>query len=100
MGVVCMKENKRAKERLRVVNSQISEEANFQERIETFWKRFEKMSSSEKRKEVNRLFSTFQKNQKRIETFVLQWKNLFQKDRETRRKLRVIGERMRGKRKA
>ncbi|TGM60633.1 hypothetical protein [Leptospira adleri] len=98
-----MRESKRAKERLRLVNLQISEEereeANFQERIETFWKRFQKMSSSEKREEVRRLFSTFEKNQKRIETFVFQWKNLFQKDRETRRKLRVIGERMRGKRK-
>ncbi|WP_017851573.1 hypothetical protein ACO1KB_02890 [Leptospira interrogans serovar Szwajizak] len=99
-----MNENKRTKEKLRLLSPQDTEleteELLFQERIETFWKAFEKMSFSEKRKEVNRLFSTFQKNQKRIETFVLQWKNLFQKDRETRRKLRVIGERMRGKRKA
>ncbi|WP_082280782.1 hypothetical protein [Leptospira kirschneri] len=99
-----MRESKHSKTRLRLVPPQVfeeeTEEVIFQERIETFWKRFEKMSSSEKREEVRRLFSTFQKNQKRIETFVFQWKNLFQKDRETRRKLRVIGERMRGRRKA
>ncbi|EPE84482.1 hypothetical protein LEP1GSC021_4552 [Leptospira noguchii str. 1993005606] len=78
----------------------MEEERWFQERIETFWKAFEKMNSSEKREEVNRLFSTFNKYHKRMETLVFQWKNLFEKDREVRRKLRVIGERMRGIRRA
>ncbi|EMN01183.1 hypothetical protein LEP1GSC035_0294 [Leptospira noguchii str. 2007001578] len=87
-----------------MVTPQVSElkkeELAFQERIERFWKAFQKMNSSEKRKEVNRLFSTFNKYHKRMETLVFQWKDLFEKDREVRRKLRVIGERMRGIRKS
>ncbi|WP_036085243.1 hypothetical protein [Leptospira noguchii] len=98
-----MRESKHSKETLRLVtlqSTEIEEERWFQERIETFWKSFEKMNSSEKREEVKGLFATFQKDQKRMEVLLFQWKDLFEKDRETRKKLRVIGERMRGKRRA
>ncbi|WP_061226862.1 hypothetical protein [Leptospira interrogans] len=95
-----MNENKRTKEKLRLLNPQVLEmeieEILFQERIETFWKTFEKMSSSEKRKEVKRLLTTFHRYKKRIKVMIFQWKDLFEKDREVQRKLRVIGERMRG----
>ncbi|EMY22816.1 hypothetical protein LEP1GSC115_4838 [Leptospira interrogans serovar Australis str. 200703203] len=95
-----MNENKRIKERLRLLNPQViemeTEELLFQERIETFWKTFEKMSSSEKKTEVKRLLMTFHRYKKRIEVMIFQWKDLFEKDREVQRKLRVIGERMRG----
>ncbi|XDD51148.1 hypothetical protein AB3N59_05135 [Leptospira sp. WS92.C1] len=98
-----MRESKHSKETLRLVtpkSSETEEERLFWERIETFWKRFESLSASGKREEVKGLFATFQKNQKRMEVLLFQWKDLFEKDRETRRKLRVIGERMRGKRRA
>ncbi|TGK23562.1 hypothetical protein [Leptospira stimsonii] len=98
-----MNESKRTKETLKLVNPKSSareEEMLFQERIETFWKAFQKMSSFEKRKEVNRLFLTFNKYQKRMEALIFQWKDLFEKEREVKRKLRVIGERTRGIRKA
>ncbi|EMO87270.1 hypothetical protein LEP1GSC024_0274 [Leptospira noguchii str. 2001034031] len=69
-----------------MVNPEVSEmekeELVFQERIEIFWKAFQKMSSSEKRKEVNRLFSTFNKYHKRMEILLFQWKDLFEKERE------------------
>ncbi|WP_016761517.1 MULTISPECIES: hypothetical protein [Leptospira] len=94
-----MNENQRTKEKLRLVNPQVSEmeeERLFQERIEIFWKRFEKMSSSEKRREVKRLLALVPKCRKKLETIVTQWKKLSQKNREVKRKLRVIGERMRG----
>ncbi|UML84269.1 hypothetical protein FH587_20060 [Leptospira interrogans] len=95
-----MNENKRTKERLRLLHPQVTEmemeEVLFQERIETFWKTFEKMSSSQKRDEVKRLLATFHNCKKRIEVMIFQWKDLFEKDREVQRKLRVIGERMRG----
>ncbi|WP_001209277.1 hypothetical protein [Leptospira interrogans] len=96
-----MRESKQTKETLKLVNPVVSEteEVAFQERIETFWKSFQKMNSSEKRKEVNRLFSTFNKYQKRMETLLFQWMDLFEKEREVKRKLRVIGERTRGNRK-
>ncbi|EKN87855.1 hypothetical protein LEP1GSC032_0382 [Leptospira interrogans str. 2002000631] len=68
----------------------------FQEGIETFWNDFEKLNSTEKREEVKRLLTTFHRSQKRMETILFQWKDLFEKDREVQRKLRVIGERMRG----
>lgn len=95
-----MNENKRSKERLRLVNPKswkAEKERLFQEGIETFWNDFEKLNSTEKREEVKRLLTTFHRSQKRMETILFQWKDLSQKDRETRRKLRVIGERMRGK---
>lgn len=95
-----MNESKHSKERLRLLNPQVTEmeteELLFQERIETFWKTFEKMSSSEKKDEVRRLLATFHRCKKRIQTMILEWKKLSQKDREVQRKLRVIGERMRG----
>lgn len=95
-----MNESKHSKEKLRLLHPQVTEmemeELLFQERIETFWKTFEKMSSSEKRKEVRRLLATFHRYKKRIEVMIFQWKDLSQKDREVQRKLRVIGERMRG----
>ncbi|WP_016761479.1 hypothetical protein [Leptospira kirschneri] len=95
-----MKESKRSKENLRLLHSQVTEmeteELLFQERIETFWKTFEKMSSSEKREEVKRLLATFHKCKKGIQILISQFKKLSQKDREVQRKLRVIGERMRG----
>ncbi|TGK20243.1 hypothetical protein [Leptospira stimsonii] len=96
-----MRESKRTRKTLKLVNPGVSEtkELAFQERIETFWKSFQKMNSSEKRKEVNRLFSTFNKYQKRMETLFFQWMDLFEKEREVKRKLRVIGERTRGNRK-
>ncbi|WP_001293648.1 hypothetical protein [Leptospira interrogans] len=94
-----MSENKRSKETLRLVNPKswkAEKERLFQEGIETFWNDFEKLNSTEKREEVKRLLTTFHRSQKRMETILFQWKDLFEKDREVQRKLRVIGERMRG----
>ncbi|RHX82924.1 hypothetical protein [Leptospira stimsonii] len=96
-----MRESQRRKEALKLVNPKLStkeEEKLFQERIETFWKAFQEMSSSEKRKEVNRLFSTFNKYQKRMKRLLFEWKDLFEKEQEIRKQLRTIGERMGGNR--
>ncbi|WP_179116143.1 hypothetical protein [Leptospira kirschneri] len=98
-----MRESKRTKEALRLVNpkSLPTEEGRlFQARIETFWNRFQKMNSMKKREEVKKLISLLIQSEKKVESMILQWKNHFEKEREIRRKLRVIGERMRGKRKA
>ncbi|AXR62364.1 hypothetical protein DQM68_05920 [Leptospira mayottensis] len=87
---------------MRLVNSKSStteEEKLFQKRIEGFWNRFEKLSSTKKREEVKKLISLLTQYEKKVQTMILEWKNHFEKEREIRRKLRVIGERMGGKRK-
>lgn len=96
-----MNESKRTKEALRLVNPKSvelkKEELAFQERIETFWNRFQKMNSTKKREEVKKLISLLIQSEKKVQSMILQWKNHFEKEREVKRKLRVIGERMRGK---
>ncbi|EKR75465.1 hypothetical protein [Leptospira noguchii] len=98
-----MRESNRTKKTLRLLNPPVSElereEMLFQERIEIFWKKFQDLSSSEKKEKVKGLLSSFHKYQKRMETLLFQWKNLFEKEQEIKRKLRTIGERTRGIRK-
>ncbi|AXR69634.1 hypothetical protein DPV73_01160 [Leptospira mayottensis] len=87
---------------MRLVNPRVStteEERLFQKRIEGFWNRFVKLSSTKKREEVKKLISLLTQYEKKVQTMILEWKNHFEKEREIRRKLRVIGERMGGKRK-
>ncbi|UMQ57664.1 hypothetical protein [Leptospira interrogans] len=72
------------------------EEFAFYLRIKTFGERFEKMTSLEKREEVKRLLLSFDRCQKKIQKVLLKFQNLVTQDMETRRKLRVVGNKMRG----
>lgn len=71
------------------------EEFAFYLRIKTFGQRFEKMTSLEKREEVKRLLLSFHRCQEKIQKVLLKFQNLVVQDMETRRKLRVVGNKMR-----
>lgn len=72
-------------------------ELAFTQKIESFWNRFEKMSSKKKREEVKKLISLLLQYEKQAQAMIVQWRKHFEKEREIKRKLRLIGERMRGK---
>lgn len=91
-----MKEKR--KERIHgVTQTEGFEEFSLHLRIKTFGERFEKMTSLEKREEVKRLLLNFDRCQKKIEKVVLKFQNLVTQEMEMRRKLRVVGNKMRGK---
>lgn len=89
-----MKRNQRT-ERTRTQEKELA----FTQRIEGFWNRFTKMSSTKKREEVKKLISLLRQYEKQAQAMIVQWKKHFEKEREVKRKLRLIGERMRGSRK-
>lgn len=90
-----MKEKR--KERIQeVTQTNVFEEFSFHLRIKTFGERFEKMTSLEKREEVKRLLLNFGRCQKKIQKVLLKFQNLVTQEMEMRRKLRVVGNKMRG----
>ncbi|QOI41695.1 hypothetical protein Lepto782_05140 [Leptospira interrogans serovar Canicola] len=66
------------------------------ERVESFWNCYEEMSSNERRKTVKELLSTLRKSRKQSEEMTAKLGSLLEMEIEIEKKLRVIGERMRG----
>lgn len=66
------------------------------ERVESFWNCYMLMNSNERRKTVKELLSTLHKSRKRSEEMTTKLGDLLEMEIEIEKKLRVIGERMRG----
>ncbi|EKR75122.1 hypothetical protein [Leptospira noguchii] len=66
------------------------------ERVESFWNCYEEMNSNERRKTVKELLSTLHKNRKQTEEMTMKLGRLLEREIEIEKKLRMIGERMRG----
>ncbi|MCL8268631.1 hypothetical protein M9Y82_18745 [Leptospira weilii] len=70
-----------------------TEEPSLPNRMESYGKRYDKMSSVKKREEVKSLLQKWKVYRKKIQELILQLTKTAEKEIEIERKLRVIGER-------
>ncbi|UMQ53425.1 hypothetical protein FH582_15970 [Leptospira interrogans] len=91
---------KPTKEKARKSESQKSqdaqEEAATQKRMDVYRKRLEKMSPLKRNEELKSLLRNFREYRKKIQGLLSQMRKFVEKEIEIERKLKIIGEKMRG----
>ncbi|EKR62079.1 hypothetical protein LEP1GSC036_2228 [Leptospira weilii str. 2006001853] len=87
-----MKSKNETKRALNGIDPKAAEkEASLQNRMESYGKRYDKMSSAKKREEVKSLLQKWKVYRKKIQELILQLTKTAEKEIEIERKLRVIG---------
>ncbi|MCG6167196.1 hypothetical protein [Leptospira sanjuanensis] len=91
---------KPTKEKTHKGNSQkrqdAQEEVAIQKRMDAYRKRLEKMSPLKRNEELKLLLRNFREYRKKIQGLISQMRKFVEKEIEVERKLKIIGEKMRG----